>query len=273
MELAFIGHCRIGSNLPVISRGPRDTPLIYYKRFTFNFVFYVGLPCSRQYFGSLSSEAKCNKLVNGTNGTWLMVDYNAKDDWCESFLTCFNSSELRKRCLKDFDIYQFFFLLKSRQQAFTFEIGTYLPATRIQVNYCPYRYYSFSVNIIHCDSGGRYNGSGTYLIFGYDFLNKNLMLFRVIGSCWAKFETVKFLSQQLRTFCFEGSCNNVGSVSTTLQTFLGPLTRITHVYKVLWVVSFPRCTEGPNIVWSCRVHFLTTANTDATTLNIVGPTM
>ena len=201
-----------------------------------------------------------------------MVDLTV-EHWCKLFLTCFRLPIIKTRCWRDFYFYKRLFLKRPRQQAFTFEIGTYLSATRIQVKYCPYAHYSFSVNIIRCDSGGRYNGSGTYLIFGYDFLNKNLMLFRVIGSCWAKFETVKLLSQQLRTFCFEASCNNVGSVFTTLQTLLGPLTRITHVYKVLWVVSFPRCTEGPNIVWSCCVHFLTTANTDATTLNIVGPTM
>ena len=99
------------------------------------------------------------------------------------------------------------------------------------------------------------------------------MLFRVVGSCWAKFETVKLLSQQLPTFFSEASCNNVGSVSTTPPTLLGPLTRITHVYKVFWVVFFPRCTAGPNIVWSSCIRFLTTANTDATTLNIVGPTI
>ena len=202
-----------------------------------------------------------------------MVDITV-EDWCESFLTCFQSLVLKKRCLKDFYFHKRLFVWRPRQQAFTFEIGTYSSATRIQVNYCPYWYHNrFSVNIIHCDSPGTYNGSGTYLIFGYDFLNKKLMLFRVVGSCWAKFEIVKLLSQQLQTFCSEASCNNVGSVSTTLQTLLGRLTRITHVYKDLWVVSFPRYTEGPNIVWSCRVHFLTTANTDATTLNIVGPTM
>ena len=203
-----------------------------------------------------------------------MVDIRVKD-WCELFLTCFQSPVLKRRCLKDFYFYSRLFLQPPRPQAFTFEIGTYLSATRIQVNYCRYRYrhYRFIVNIIHCDSTGTYNGSGTYLMFGYDFLDKKLMLFRVVGSCWAKFEIVKLLSQQLQTFCSEASCNNVGSVSTTLQTILGPLTRITHVYKVLWVVFFPQCTAGPNIVWSCRIRFLTTANTDATTLTIVGPTM
>ena len=45
------------------------------------------------------------------------------------------------------------------------------------------------------------------------------------------------------------------------------------VYKDLWVVSFPRCTAGPNIVGSCCIRLHTTANTHATTPNIVGATM
>ena len=45
------------------------------------------------------------------------------------------------------------------------------------------------------------------------------------------------------------------------------------VSKVLWDLSFPRCTAGPNIVGSCCIPFHTTANTDVTTPNIVGPTM
>ena len=103
-----------------------------------------------------------------------MVDITVKD-WCASFLTCFNSQELKKRCLKDFYFYKCRFLRRPRQEAFTFEIGTYLSATRIQVNYCPYQHHHccFIVNIIHCDSAGTYNGSGTYLSFGYDFLIKN----------------------------------------------------------------------------------------------------
>ena len=45
------------------------------------------------------------------------------------------------------------------------------------------------------------------------------------------------------------------------------------VYKDLWVVSFLRCTAGPNIVGSCCIRLHTTANTHATTSNIVGATM
>ena len=108
-----------------------------------------------------------------------MVDITVAE-WCASFLTCFHSQKLKTRCLNDFYFYKHhfykrLFLQRPRQQAFTFEIGTYLSATRIQVNYCPYRYHHcrFIVNIIHCDLAGTYNGSGTYLIFGYDFLIQN----------------------------------------------------------------------------------------------------
>ena len=45
------------------------------------------------------------------------------------------------------------------------------------------------------------------------------------------------------------------------------------VFKVLLVVSFPRCTAGPNFVGSCCIRLHTTAKTDATTPNIVRPTM
>ena len=43
------------------------------------------------------------------------------------------------------------------------------------------------------------------------------------------------------------------------------------VFKVLWVVSFPRCTAGPNIVGSCYIRVHSTANTDVTTPNIADP--
>ena len=41
------------------------------------------------------------------------------------------------------------------------------------------------------------------------------------------------------------------------------------VYNGLWVVSFPRCTAGPNIVGSCCISLHTTTNIP----NIVGATM
>ena len=45
------------------------------------------------------------------------------------------------------------------------------------------------------------------------------------------------------------------------------------VYKHLGIVSFPRRTAGPNIVGSCGIRLHTTANTYATTPNIVGATI
>ena len=44
-------------------------------------------------------------------------------------------------------------------------------------------------------------------------------------------------------------------------------------YKELWVVFFPRWTAGPKLVGSCCIRLHTTANTHATTPNIVGATM
>ena len=44
-------------------------------------------------------------------------------------------------------------------------------------------------------------------------------------------------------------------------------------YKDLWVVFFLRCTAGPKLVGSCCIRLHTTANTHATTPNIVGATV
>ena len=68
--------------------------------------------------------------------------------------------------------------------------------------------------------------------------------------------------------------------ATTLDPFLQPFrhgwghARALHmVSKVLWVVSFPRCTAGPSNVRSCCTRLQTTTNTDAKTPYIVSPTM
>ena len=57
------------------------------------------------------------------------------------------------------------------------------------------------------------------------------------------------------------------------QHFWGHARSLRMVYKDLWVVSFPRCTAGPNIVGSRCIRLQTTANTHATTPNIVAATM
>ena len=45
------------------------------------------------------------------------------------------------------------------------------------------------------------------------------------------------------------------------------------IYKDLWVVSFPRCTAGPNIVESCCIRLHTAANTHAANPKIAGATL
>ena len=57
------------------------------------------------------------------------------------------------------------------------------------------------------------------------------------------------------------------------QHCCGHARKLRMVFKVLWVVSFLRSTAGPNIVGSFTVRFHTTADADAATPNIVGPTM
>ena len=86
-----------------------------------------------------------------------------------------------------------------------------------------------------------------------------------VACCWMllsvvaqSLKPVKLFSQQL----------------PTLPTISwGHARSLRMVYKDLWVVSFPRCTAGPNIAGSCCIRLHTTANTHATTSNIVGATM
>ena len=109
------------------------------------------------------------------------------------------------------------------------------------------------------------------------------MLFRVVGNCCTKFETGQTFELTSPNISFlpwstKRSATMLDPrVCTDLPTLLGPRTRITHgilqVYNVLWVVSFPRCTAGPNIVGSGCTRLHTTANTDASTPNTAGPTM
>ena len=86
---------------------------------------------------------------------------------------------------------------------------------------------------------------------------------------------VKPFSQQLPTFLLfrdrrsieqqhwihlYGPSNIVGAANVHFTT----------VYKDFWVVSFPLCTRGPNIVGSSCIHLHTTADTDPPTPNFVG---
>ena len=57
------------------------------------------------------------------------------------------------------------------------------------------------------------------------------------------------------------------------QLFYGHARKLHMVFKVLWVVSVLRSTARPNIVGSYCFRFHTTADADAATPNIVGPTV
>ena len=114
------------------------------------------------------------------------------------------------------------------------------------------------------------------------------MLLHVVGQ---SLKPVKLLSQQLPTFLLFRNRRSVAqqcwihlySSSHIISCIWwgeikcccccccwGHARSLRMIYKDLWVVSFPQCTVGPNIVGSCC---RTTANTHATTPNIVGATL
>ena len=106
-------------------------------------------------------------------------------------------------------------------------------------------------------------------------------LLHVVGCCWMLLRRV--WTGQI----FQPTTPNISFVpwspkrsATMLDPFAqlfqhcwGRARSLRMVYKDLWVVSFPRCTAGPNIVASCCIRLQTTANTHATTPNIVCATM
>ena len=86
------------------------------------------------------------------------------------------------------------------------------------------------------------------------------------GSCCASLQRVKLLSQQLPTFVFfPRDHRSLDPLAQLFQRCWGHARALHKVSKVLWVVSFPQCTVGLNIVGSCCIRFHTTANTNATT--------
>ena len=79
------------------------------------------------------------------------------------------------------------------------------------------------------------------------------MLLRVVAQ---SLKPVKLFSQQLPTFLLFRDLRSVEQQCWiclhSSSNMLGPRKLITHgTYKDLWVISFPRCTAGANIVGSC----------------------
>ena len=106
-------------------------------------------------------------------------------------------------------------------------------------------------------------------------------LLYVVACCWELLHKVSdrsnfWTNNSQHFFCSviaEAWRNNVGSICAALLHCWRYARAIHMVTKVLWVVSFPRCTAGPNVVRSCCTRLQNNANTDATTPNIIGPAM
>ena len=83
------------------------------------------------------------------------------------------------------------------------------------------------------------------------------MLLRVVAQ---SLKPVKGLSKQLPTFLLFRHRRSVAQQCWIRlpQLFQHWNAHVLHIVcKVLWVVSFPRCTASPNIDWSCCSHLHT----------------
>ena len=103
-------------------------------------------------------------------------------------------------------------------------------------------------------------------------------LLHLVGCCCAKFETGQTFQPTTPNISFvswspKRSATMLDPFAQLFQCCWGCARSLCMVYKDLWVVSFPWCTAGPNIVGSCCIRLHTTANTHATTPNIVGVTL
>ena len=98
-----------------------------------------------------------------------------------------------------------------------------------------------------------------------------------VACCCAKFETGQTFQPTTPNISFvlwSPKCVTMLDLfAQLLQHCWGHARALHMVCKVLWVVSFPRCTAVPNIVGSCCIRLHTTAKTYTTTFNIVGATM
>ena len=106
-----------------------------------------------------------------------------------------------------------------------------------------------------------------------------------VAGCWMllhvvakSLKLVKLFSQQLPTFFLfpwspKRSATMLDPFAQLFQHCWGHARSLCKVYKDLWVVSFPRCPAGSNIVGSCCICLHTAANTHETYPNSVGATM
>ena len=120
------------------------------------------------------------------------------------------------------------------------------------------------------------------------------ILLNVVASCCVllgvvveSLKPVKLFSQRLPTFLL--FCDHAPKRSATMLDPFAPLfqhcwgharaqytwpcTWSPMVSKVLWVVSFPRCTPEPKIVGSCCIRFHIAAKNGRNNSQLVSPTM
>ena len=99
------------------------------------------------------------------------------------------------------------------------------------------------------------------------------MLLRVVAQ---SLKPVKLFSQQLPTYLLFRNRRSVAQQCWIRLHSSSNIVGATHAHYA-WITKtygvIPRCTAGPNIVGSCCIRLHTSANTHATTPNIVGATM
>ena len=104
------------------------------------------------------------------------------------------------------------------------------------------------------------------------------LLLDVVACCCAQFETGQTFQPTTPNISFilwspKPSTTILDPFARFFQHCRGHARSLRMDYKDLWVVFFPRCTAGSKLVGSCCICLHTTANTHATTPNIVGATM
>ena len=100
------------------------------------------------------------------------------------------------------------------------------------------------------------------------------MLLCIVRSCCAKFETSQTYEPTTPNISFvpwtpKRCAKMLDLCARVLQHCWGHAYSLHTVSKAVWVVSFPGCNAGPNIVGSWCICLHTTASTYAMTSNIV----
>ena len=144
------------------------------------------------------------------------------------------------------------------------------------------------INCVHCDDRFFVFISFPQLI--YDLFHISLTTPNIVGRymlrplahpvacCCAQFETGQTFQPTTPNISFilwspKPSTTILDPFARFFQHCRGHARSLRMDYKDQWVVFFPRCTAVPKLVGSCCIRLHTTANTHATTPNIVGATM